>query len=131
MLFYALFRNDPRMVAVGEGATLFAEGDPADLMYVLVRGTAKVLVGKVEVDRLQPGAIVGEMALIDHEPRSATVIATSDCEFACVDDKRFRFLVSETPGFALEVMRTLAHRLRDTDHLLTDCHTGHLSQSVA
>jgi CRP-like cAMP-binding protein len=95
------------------------------MMFVLIRGSARVFVGSTEVDRLAPGAIVGEMALIDHEPRSATVIAETECEFACVDEKRFRFLVAETPGFALEVMRTLAHRLRGTDRMLTECAANH------
>lgn len=125
MIFYALFRNDPRMVALAAGSPLFLEGDPSDLMYVLVRGTARVFIGSTEVDRLEPGSIVGEMALIDHEPRSATVIAETACEFACVDEKRFRFLVAETPGFALDVMRTLAHRLRGTDRMLAECVSSH------
>jgi CRP/FNR family cyclic AMP-dependent transcriptional regulator len=122
MHFYALFRHDPQMVALAAGSSLFVEGDPSDFMYVLIKGRARVLLGDMVMDELEPGAIVGEMALIDHEPRSATVVAETDCEFACVDEKRFRFLVSETPGFALEVMHTLAQRLRGTNHLLTDHH---------
>jgi CRP-like cAMP-binding protein len=47
-------------------------------------------------------------------PHSATVEAVTDCEFAVVDEKRFDFLVTETPGFAIEIMRVLAHRLRNT-----------------
>ena len=118
MLFYALFRNDPRTVAVGAGASLFRQGDPVDLMYVLTRGQARILVSGREVERLGVGDIAGEMALIDHEPRSATVEAVTDCEFVCVDEKRFKFLVTETPGFALGIMKVLADRLRNADHLI-------------
>lgn len=117
-LFYSLFRDDPRMVALRAGAPLFCQGDPADMMYVLVKGEARIRIGQREVERLGLGAIVGEMALIDHEPRSATVEAVTDCEFVCVDEKRFKFLVTETPGFALGVMRVLADRLRNADHMI-------------
>ena len=117
-LFYSLFRDDPRMLAVRAGVKLFRQGEPADLMYVLTTGEARILVGQREVERLLPGAIVGEMALIDREPRSATVEAVTDCEFVCVDEKRFKFLVTETPGFALGVMRVLADRLRNADRLI-------------
>ena len=118
MLFYGLFREDPRMVAVRAGAKLFGQGDPADLMYVLTKGEARILIGEREVERLGLGAIVGEMALIDRQPRSATVEAITDCEFVCVDEKRFKFLVTETPGFALGVMGVLVDRLRKADHLI-------------
>jgi len=117
-LFYSLFRDDPRMVALHAGAPLFRQGEPADLMYILTKGEARILVGQREVEKLGLGAIVGEMALIDRGPRSATVEAVTDCEFVCVDEKRFKFLVTETPGFALGVMRVLADRLRNADHLI-------------
>ena len=118
MLFYALFRNDPRTVAVRAGAPLFRQDDPADLMYVLIKGEARIVIGRREVERLAPGAIAGELALIDREPRSATVEAVTDCEFVCVDQKRFKFLVAETPGFAVGVMSTMARRLRNADMLI-------------
>lgn len=117
-LFYSLFRDDPRLLAVRAGVELFRQGEPADLMYVLVKGEARILVGQREVERLGLGAIVGEMALVDPEPRSATVEAVTDCEFVCVDEKRFKFLVTETPGFALGVMEVLADRLRHADHMI-------------
>ena len=55
---------------------------------------------------------MGEMALIDHGPRSATVTASTDCTLAEIDEKRFLFLVQQTPMFALSVMRLLSQRLR-------------------
>ena len=117
-LFYSLFRDDPRLLAVHAGAALFRQDEPADFMFVLVKGEARILIGQREVEKLEPGAVVGEMALIDRTPRSATVEAVTDCEFVCVDEKRFKFLVTETPGFALGVMRVLANRLRNADRLI-------------
>ncbi len=55
------------------------------------------------------------MALIDSEPRSATAVAVTDVELVPVSEKQFLFLVSQTPYFALKVMRVLAQRLRVTN----------------
>jgi len=119
MMCYALFRNEPQFVTIPAGAKLFSEGDPPNIMYVLIVGEASLSIGGREMELLRPGAVVGEMSLIDPQPHSATVRAISDCEFACVDEKRFDFLVAETPGFALEIMQNLVQRLRAADRLLT------------
>jgi CRP/FNR family transcriptional regulator, cyclic AMP receptor protein len=58
------------------------------------------------------------MALIDHAERSATAVVTIDSEIIPIDEKRFLFLVQQTPFFALDVMRVLAHRLRAMDQKL-------------
>jgi CRP-like cAMP-binding protein len=52
------------------------------------------------------------MALIDNSPRSATAIAKTDCKVVPLDQRRFQFLVQETPFFALQVMTIMATRLR-------------------
>jgi CRP-like cAMP-binding protein len=61
------------------------------------------------------------MALIDSAPRSASIQAQTDCEFACIDEKRFRFLITQTPGFAIAVMRTMGERLRGADRVIESC----------
>lgn len=94
------------------GATIFAEGTSGDLMYVVLDGELEIRTGSGFVDAIGPGDIVGEMALIDSEPRSATLVAKSDCRIVPVDKRRFLFMVQETPFFALHVMRVLADRLR-------------------
>lgn len=122
MLFFDLFRREPTIVAIAAGEALFRQGDaPREVMYVLVSGEADVLVGDRVVETLKPGMIVGEMAMVSQEPRSATVLAASDCQFAEVNHKRFEFLVEEMPGFAIEVMRVMAERLRRMDQMLRDC----------
>src|SRR5262249_41849162 len=62
--------------------------------------------------------IFGGMALIDSEPRSATAVAITDVELVPVSEKQFLFLVTQTPYFALRVMRILAQRLRMTNKSL-------------
>jgi len=116
-----MFANEPSKVAVPAGDYLFREGDNPDFLYVLLSGHARILVGPREVEVFGSGQIVGEMALIENVPRSASIQAQTDCEFARIDEKRFRFLITQTPGFALSVMRVLAERLRGANRMMESC----------
>lgn len=118
MVFFELFSHNPTIVRVAAGQHLFSAGDTGGLMYVLATGSAEVRVHQRIVETLQHGSIVGEMGLVSPAPRSASVIALSDCEFVEIDEKRFQFLVQNTPFFAIQVMRVMAERLRATDDLL-------------
>jgi CRP-like cAMP-binding protein len=91
------------------------EGAPGDVMYVVLEGEVELLVRSQVLEVAGPGDLVGEMALIDAKPRSATARAKSDCRLAPVDERRFLFLVHEHPFFALHVMRVLTDRLRRMD----------------
>ena len=107
-----LFRNSDAAVSKPAGEVLFREGDAGDVMYVVVEGEVELRVGEHTVETLVPGGIFGELALIDSQPRSATAIARTSCRLVSIDQKRFTFLVQQTPFFALQVMRVLADRLR-------------------
>jgi CRP-like cAMP-binding protein len=107
-----LFRQDSTALSIEPGDFLFRQGDRGDKMYVLLEGNADVMVGELVVEAAGPGALVGEMALIDDSPRTASVVARTPCRFAQIDRRRFHFLVQQTPNFATHVMKTLADRLR-------------------
>lgn len=113
-----LFRHQTDLQALSAGQALFKEGEPGDLMYVLMSGTAEIIVHNRVVEIAEAGAIVGEMGMIDDGARSATLVAKSDCKFLPIDRKRFNFLIQQTPHFALHVMRVMAERLRKTDAFL-------------
>ena len=97
---------------------IFKAGDRGDFMYVVIEGEVEVLVGSTTVEIAGPGSIVGEMALIDDEPRSATVVAKTHCRLVAVDQGQFQYMVSEGPFFALQVMKVMADRLRETDAII-------------
>jgi len=97
------------------GETIFQEGDPADELYVIQEGRVGVQTGNRLLDTLDPRTIFGEMALVDNAPRSAAAIAITDVKLVPVSERQFLFLVSETPYFALNVMRLMARRLRATN----------------
>ena len=110
-----LFHHKTELHALAAGQILFREGDVGDLMYVLMSGTAQIIVSNKVVEFAEAGAIVGEMAMIDEGPRSATVKAMSDCKFLPIDRNQFEYHVLHTPQFAQHVMRVTADRLRRTD----------------
>lgn len=113
-----LFRKATDFQSYAAGQVVFAEGDPGDVMYVVKSGEVDIVAGGQVIDSAGPGSVVGEMALVDGRARSATAVARTDCQLVPIGEQRFTFLVQETPGFALAVMRILADRLRR--RLMTD-----------
>ena len=118
MMPIEIFSYNTARITIQAGQALFREGDEGNQMFVLETGTAEVIVQNRVVETLAHGSIVGEMGLVSPGPHSASVIAKTDCEFVAVDEKRFQFLVQQTPYFAIQVMRLMAERLRATNKLL-------------
>jgi CRP-like cAMP-binding protein len=112
---FSLFRHDAHFTELEPGQVLYREGDPGDLLYVFVEGEAQISMGGVAIEELGPGSFVGEMAVIDGSPRYATVTAKTHCRLAKIDERRFVFLLDETPGFAITVIRAIAQRLKTCD----------------
>ena len=94
------------------GDVIFRQGDPAQELFIVQSGEVKIRLGNRVLETLPQYSIFGEMALIDTAPRSATAIAASDARLVPVSEKQFLFLISNTPYFALNVMRVMARRLR-------------------
>ncbi len=118
MMPIEIFSHNTARVTIQAGQALFREGDEGNQMYVLETGTAEVIVQNRIVETLAHGSIVGEIGLVSPGPHSASVIAKTDCEFVAIDEKRFQFLVQQTPYFAIQVMRLMAERLRATNKFL-------------
>jgi CRP/FNR family transcriptional regulator, cyclic AMP receptor protein len=100
------------------GETIFKEGDAATELYVIQSGRVGIQHGNRLLDTLEERSIFGEMALIDAAPRSATAMALTDVTLVPVSEKQFLFMVSQTPFFALMVMRVLARRLRAANNAI-------------
>lgn len=108
-----VFTNTPNIADVAAGTVVFAEGDRGEHMFGIVEGEVELRAGQAVIARLGPDEVFGEMAVIDSSPRMATAVATTNARLAIVDRHLFLFLVHETPMFALQVMSTMAERLRD------------------
>ncbi|MFH1044189.1 MAG: cyclic nucleotide-binding domain-containing protein [Pseudomonadota bacterium] len=110
-----LFRDAPEVISVAAGKYIFRKGEAAKVMYLIIEGEVDLLLDDVLVETAREGTFIGEMALIDDEARSASARARGDCRVFPIDEARFESLLKETPFFALQVMKTLARRLRKMD----------------
>lgn len=111
----ALMLTDDQPLSFERGRKLFEEGQPSDgRMYIVRTGSVKLRSGQRRLETVGPGGMIGEMALIDPAPRSATALAGADCTVTAVNKWTFDQLVKKVPGLALEMMRILARRLRRT-----------------
>jgi CRP/FNR family transcriptional regulator, cyclic AMP receptor protein len=95
-----------------EGTVLTDQGRPGLECYVIVDGQAGVFIGEERIATLKAGETVGEMALIDHGPRSATVKAETPMQLLALDAKRFRTLLEEMPKANQKIMAEINRRLR-------------------
>jgi CRP-like cAMP-binding protein len=113
-----LFRNDSNARTIAAGEQLFALGDAGEHAYVVTEGAIELeLHGRI-LETVEPGGIFGEMALIDKRERSTTARAKSDSKVVPIDQRRFLYLVHNTPFFAIEVMEVMASRLRRMNEAL-------------
>ena len=112
-----IFRSPNLFLPFKAGQTIFKEGEMGDVMYVLMEGEIEVQIHGKVVGTFQPIEVVGEMAVIDPQPRSATVLAKTDCKLAPINQKRFEFLVQQKPQFAIYIMRIPVERIRWMDSM--------------
>jgi CRP-like cAMP-binding protein len=109
------FRNDTDVLDYPAGETIFHEGDSGARMYVVITGSVRLSVMGRTLEKVGPGGVFGEMALIDASPRSASAVAVTACTLVPINADRFTSLIRETPAFALEIMKAMAMRLRSMD----------------
>jgi CRP/FNR family cyclic AMP-dependent transcriptional regulator len=100
--------------------TLFTAGDPGDGCYRVEQGLLKVTVvspsgGERILAILGPGALVGELAMIDAQPRSASVVAARDSELRFISRTSFEGIVESNPQVYRHIVTLLTRRLRDTN----------------
>jgi CRP/FNR family transcriptional regulator, cyclic AMP receptor protein len=100
-------------VSLRPGDFLFREGDAADALYIVSRGTLRIMSGTAVYEIVEAGGIVGEMAIVEeNKPRSASVISSTHAELVRIDRTTFLEMVRATPDFGLMVMAVMARRLR-------------------
>lgn len=95
------------------GALLIDQGRVGQECFVILEGQAGVYSGEEHIATLEPGAMVGEMALVDHRPRTASVVAETPMRLISLDAKAFKELLETMPKVHDRVMETLYARLRD------------------
>jgi len=111
----SVFRAADEMRDLAPGELVFREGDEGHQMFGVVSGSITLYKGQNPVATIGPEGTFGELALIDHSPRSLSAVASEPTQVAVINERTFLYLVHETPTFALQVMRALAERLRELD----------------
>ncbi|MDO8934164.1 MAG: EAL domain-containing protein [Rhodocyclaceae bacterium] len=99
------------------GETIFEMGQPGDVMYIIKSGKVEIRVGDRIFDCVEPGATLGEMAILDDAVRSATAVAVTDCEFVAIDKKRLLDMVQREPLVAIEMTKSMVRRLRSMNYM--------------
>jgi signal transduction histidine kinase len=111
-----------REVALQPGEVLIREGEPGDALFVIVEGEFEVtkLAGSsaVVIAHRGAGEVIGEMSLLDNEPRSATVRALTSSRLFRIDQDSFHKLLEWSPAAARAILRTVTMRLRNTEVML-------------
>lgn len=104
---------------VAAGTALAREGRAPQQFVLIVSGAASVTIGDKTIAKLGPGDAIGELSLLDAGVQSATVTTDEECELLAVAANEFQQMLEESPGFARNLLRTLAQRLRAADELVT------------
>ncbi|MDM7937943.1 MAG: cyclic nucleotide-binding domain-containing protein [Cyanobium sp. CZS 48M] len=101
-------------VHLAAGEQLFAKGDLGTSMYVIVSGRVRIHIGDQTVVELNEGEIVGELAALDPEPRSASVSAIDPTTLYRIEQATLKALMADHPEIVQAVIQELAQLLRDT-----------------
>ena len=102
-------------VQLAPNQKLFAKGDPGTSIYVIVAGLVRVNIGDQTVVELTDGDIIGELAALDPEPRSASVSAIDTTTLYRIEQSILQSLMAEHPEIMHGIIKELAHRLRITN----------------
>ena len=100
-------------------AKIVEEGDTTGRLFVILDGTAKVVIGGKTRRRMGAGSLIGELSTIDRGPRTATIVAESEVRTASLSSASFLSLLQENWTAARTVLTTLATRVRELDKTLT------------
>jgi CRP/FNR family transcriptional regulator, cyclic AMP receptor protein len=102
-------------LTLDEGKEFVTQGDVGREAFIIVEGSADVSRGGKKIATLGPGDCVGELALLDHGPRTATVVATGPLTVLVLGPREFSGLLDEVPTLNHKILAALASRIRELD----------------
>ncbi len=104
--------DEIRMTA---GTLIVDQGQTGREAFVVLDGEVEIKRNGRKVATLGAGSVVGELSLLDHGPRTATAICTTDCTLLVVDQRRFLGVIDTVPALSHKLLASLASRIRDLD----------------
>ena len=118
MDFLEVFKDSEDVMDFPAGSIIASEGAEGNHMYVVMTGEVTISINNRTMATVLPGEIVGEMALINSDIRSATATAATDCELVLIDQSSFNSLLRYVPDFSLHVMGVLADRVQSAYEMI-------------
>ena len=106
--------GDPAQQRYNKGQVIMVAGQTGALMYVVLEGKVAISIRGAVVQYVGPGAVFGEMALIDQSPRAANAAAEADCVLLGINRQVFLNLVKSNPTFGASLLSAVAERVRNT-----------------
>jgi CRP-like cAMP-binding protein len=97
------------------GALIVDQGQTGREAFVLLEGSATVRRNGKKVATLGPGDVIGELSLLDHGPRTASVTCETECLLLVLEQRNFVGVLDDVPALAHKMLARLAHRIRELD----------------
>ena len=104
--------DEIRMTA---GSLIVDQGQTGREAFIVLDGEVDIRRNNRKVATLGPGAVVGELSLLDHGPRTATAVCATDCTLLVIDQRRFLGVIDDVPAISHKLLASLASRIRDLD----------------
>ncbi len=102
-------------VTMEAGSLVVDQGQTGREAFVILKGSATVRRNGKKVATLGPGSVVGELSLLDHGPRTASVVADTDCVMLVISQRQFLGVLDSIPALSHKLLATLAGRIRELD----------------
>ena len=102
-------------VTMEAGSLVVDQGQTGREAFVILKGSATVRRNGKKVATLGPGSVVGELSFLDHGPRTASVVADTDCVMLVISQRQFLGVLDSIPALSHKMLATLAGRIRELD----------------
>jgi CRP-like cAMP-binding protein len=102
-------------ITMSAGTMIVDQGQTGREAFVVLDGTVNVKRNGKKVASLGAGTVVGELSLLDHGPRTATVVCETDCTLLLITQRHFAAVLEDVPALGQKIMASLAGRIRDLD----------------
>lgn len=124
----------PLTKTIKSGMHLFHQNDRSRELYIIQSGTIKIYRisngREIELATLGKGAVLGEMALIDGKPRSASAKAISDCEVIRIDADTFHEKIKDVPSWFMSIIKMTSNKIRQANCRLQNISSGHQGAKI-
>jgi CRP-like cAMP-binding protein len=102
-------------ITMTAGTMIIDQGQTGREAFIVMDGEVTVKRNGRKIADLGTGSIVGELSLLDHGPRTATAVCSTDCTLLVIDQRRFLSVIDDIPSLSHKLLRTLASRIRELD----------------